>query len=129
MGPPGSSVDRGVSPVVGTILLVGMFTILVSMIGFIILTGGPVTQAPDVEVSIHEDDDGTVYVVVTDPAGLSGTELEVYKEGTFVENFGDASIEPGDMVEVDGSNGEQIQVVYTGGQAERTVIASYEVQN
>ena len=125
----GSDVDRAVSPVVGTILLVGMFTILVSMIGFIILTGGPVTQAPDVEVSIYDDGDGTVYVVVTDPAGLSGTELEVWKNGEFQDNFGDGSIEPGDLVEVDGSSDDELQVVYTGGQAERTVIASHVIQN
>jgi len=87
--------DRGVSPVIGVILMVAITVILAAVIGgFVLGLGGDLQSAPQAQISIEAGNSGTIVVSHEGGDAMEASDLRI---------AGDAS---GDFETVTGFNGE-----------------------
>ena len=134
--------ERGVSPVIGVILMVAITVILAAVIAsFVLGFGGSVNETVQAGVDVSENDDGTATVTWISEGTASS--LEVSVEGVdgnvTLGQVGDsATIEYGDngtdddntvnVTEDEAGNGDvQVTVIGIGSQGTRTVITQEEV--
>ena len=134
--------ERGVSPVIGVILMVAITVILAAVIAsFVLGFGDSVNETVQAGVDVSENDDGTATVTWISEGTASS--LEVSVEGVdgnvTLGQVGDsATIEYGDngtdddntvnVTEDEAGNGDvQVTVIGIGSQGTRTVITQEEV--
>ncbi|PCR89528.1 type IV pilin [Natrinema ejinorense] len=109
--------ERAVSPVIGTVLLVGIVAMTMTLLGTALFGGGLFEQSSSAEFT-YQTESGTVKIGVTDVRGLSADDTEIrIKGGPSCGTWdGSGSIEKGDVTEIDStdcsfSNGDVIQIV------------------
>lgn len=90
---------RSVSVVVGSILLIGLLVVLVSLVGATILSGNYYDPSPKADLVYNEDADGTVAVVVKDVNHLPAddTEIRLRGEGHCTDWNGSGAVDEGDV--------------------------------
>lgn len=124
--------DRGVSVVIGTVLLIGMVTMAMAVLGAAVLSTDLVDQPPRAELVYQEDGSGTVTIGLTDVQTLTAgdTEIKLQGEGSCGTWDGSGDLEEGDTTIVDDSDcpdsleeGDVVQVI-----GDRTLLDTYELQ-
>jgi flagellin-like protein len=146
MMPSLQSTDRGVSPVIGVILMLAVTVTLGAVAGtFVLNLGEDVESTPQVGVSVEQYEDGsglyTVEVQLVSNSGADWVSVENNGAGSYDTNFGDATDydnggggeddvdEVGERVVVTNlapGDSLYIQAGYDGGK--RVVIRTYTVQ-
>ncbi len=118
--------DRGVSPVIGVILMVAITVILAAVIGsFVLGIGGDVQQTPQASLSV-ELNETSQNITIAHEGGDSLTlnDLNVTADGEPVGLAEEGTLKPGETVEgTDNvSSGATIRVIHnpTGGQIVQT---------
>ena len=128
-----STDDDAMSPVVGTVLLVGIVVASMAIISSMVL-GTPFERTPDADLVYSESPDGNVTIAVASVDGLTESNTEVRLQGGHTCDVWDGSddIEVGDAVtvsECDGNDleeGKTIQIIWSSG-SQSALIDSYEV--
>lgn len=124
--------ERAVSVVMGTVMLVGMVSIVMAVLAAGILGAGVFDQTPHAELICQEDDTGTVAIGFTDVRGLSAgnTEIRLQGEGSCGSWDGSGTLEKGDITIVDGGDcpdplepGDVLQVIGSD-----TLLDTYELR-
>lgn len=127
-----SNDDRGVSIVIGTVLLVGIVSIAMAVLGAAILGTDFVDQSPRAEFVYQEDRSGTVAIALSDVQRLIGdeTEIKLRGEGSCGTWEGSGALEDGDLTRVswndcptDLEEGDVLQVI-----GSNTLLDTYELQ-
>lgn len=139
------SSDRGVSPVIGVVLILVITVSLSAIAGaFVLDLGRDVDSSPQVGVSIEQYEDGgglyTVEVVLVSNSGADWISVENNGAGSYDSNFGDATDydnggggeddvdEVGERVVISGlSPGDTLYVQAGYGDDRRVVIQTYTV--
>jgi flagellin-like protein len=141
MSPPSqSSADRGISPVVGTTLLVAIVVVLAAMLTGVLFGFAEALDAPapqmGFETTYHADGvgngDNGAYVNITHVAGETGDGTTIYVvdgDGNQVAWdavwTGDPTVEAGSYVHIDGVNSDgALNPICTGDEAYRVVARS-----
>ncbi|MBZ6496067.1 polymer-forming cytoskeletal protein [Natrinema longum] len=123
--------ERGVSAVIGTVLLIGIVTLVMAVLAAALLGVGLFDQQPDAELSYQEHTDKVV-VGLTDVRDLSAGETEIKLEGEGSCGFWDGSgeLEKGDVTTLESSDcpdsleqGDVLQVI--GG---NVLLGTYELR-
>ena len=114
--------DRGVSPVIGVILMVAITVILAAVIGsFVLGIGGDIQQAPQASLSMEDATATSQNISLSHNGGdtLTLSELKFTVNGSeeasdISTHTGTSSLGPGDSVELDtGTTGEvSIRIVH-----------------
>jgi len=101
--------DRGVSPVIGVILMVAITVILAAVIGgFVLGLGGDLQSAPQAQISIEADAGNAGTVVISHDGGdaMTSTDLVVSEEGgtsvNLEDEYGPDELGVGDSATVGG---------------------------
>lgn len=124
--------DRGVSVVVGTVLLIGMVTMAMAVLGAAVLSTDFIDSPPQAEFVYQEDGNGTVAIGLTDAQGLSAsdTEIRLEGEGSCGTWYGSGTLEKGDITVLDDGDcpksleeGDVLQVISAD-----TLLDTYEVK-
>jgi len=123
--------DRGVSVVVGTVLLIGMVTMSMAVLGAAVLSTDLVDSPPRAEF-VYQEEGGTVSIGLTDVQRLTagGTEIKLQDGGSCGTWDGSGDLEEGDITTVDGSDcgesldkGDVLQVI-----GSETLLDTYELR-
>ena len=143
MSPPRKSSlpgeDRGVSPVIGVVLMIGIFVTITAVIGAFVLGFSPTQAPPDTEMAYIEEGAAGVGVQVVMDTGEevdSGNIEFQLDDGTQCEDWGGSgAISTGDetiLSYCDGEDleeGDTIQVIWTDDTESRSaIIDSYELR-
>ena len=108
--------DRGVSPVIGVILMVAITVILAAVIGAFVLGLGDQASntAPQASFSFDFSDDETVNVTHTGGDTIQNSSLTLNNEDGDEAFFGDGDdqVSTGDRASVSYSDGETIRVIW-----------------
>ena len=124
--------DRGISVVIGTVLLVGIVTITMAVLATAILGTDFIDQSPEADIVYEEDRNGTVLIALADARGLSAenTELQLRGDGSCGSWDGDGTLGKGSVMLLEGSDcpdsleeGDVIQVISSG-----TLVDTYELR-
>ncbi|WP_256413331.1 polymer-forming cytoskeletal protein [Haloterrigena gelatinilytica] len=124
--------DRGISIVIGTVLLVGIVTITMAILATAILGTDFIDQSPEADIVYEEDQNGTVLIALADARGLSAgnTELQLRGAGSCGSWDGDGTLGKGSVTLLEGSDcpdsleeGDVIQVIGSD-----TLIDTYELR-
>lgn len=132
--------NRGVSPVIGVILMVAITVILAAVIGtFVLGLGGDVQQTPQAQLSVEVGDAGS-NVIITHNGGdaLTAGDLRVVLTGASTDDDGfnavtthsSSEFSVGDTATVSGTTGSgqyTVQVIHTPSESiivENTVTTS-----
>lgn len=124
--------DRGISVVIGTVLLVGIVTITMAVLATAILGTDFIDQSPEADIVYEEDQNGTVLIALADARGLSAenTELQLRGEGSCGSWDGDGTLGKGSVMLLEGSDcskslekGDVIQLIGSD-----TLIDTYELR-
>ena len=126
------TVDRGVSVVLGMVLLVGIVTIAMALLATAILGIDFLDESPSADVVYEEDDDGTVLIALADARGLSAgdTDIRLQNVGDCATWDGSGTLGKGDTTVIDSSDcpdsfeaGDVIQVIGSD-----VLVDSYELR-
>ncbi|QSG01600.1 type IV pilin [Natranaeroarchaeum sulfidigenes] len=131
--------DRGVSPVIGVVLMIGIFVTMAAVIGAFVLGFSPTQAPPDTEMAYIEEGAAGVGVQVVMDTGEevdSGNIEFQLDDGTQCEDWGgNGAISTGDetiLSYCDGEDleeGDTIQVIWTDDTESRSaIIDSYELR-
>ncbi|NUC73165.1 polymer-forming cytoskeletal protein [Haloterrigena sp. SYSU A558-1] len=124
--------DRGISIVIGTVLLVGIVTITMAILATAILGTDFIDRSPEADIVYEEDQNGTVLIALADARGLSAgnTELQLRGAGSCGSWDGDGTLGKGSVTLLEGSDcpdsleeGDVIQVISSG-----TLVDTYELR-
>ncbi|AGB32806.1 Type II secretory pathway component [Natrinema pellirubrum DSM 15624] len=124
--------DRGVSVVVGTVLLIGMITMAMAVLGAAVLSTDLVDSPPRAEFVYQEDGNGTVAIGLTDVQKLTadGTEIKLEGEGSCGMWGSGGDLEEGAVTTVEDGDcpdsleeGDVIQII-----GAETLIDTYELR-
>jgi flagellin-like protein len=124
--------DRGVSPVIGVILMVAITVILAAVIAsFVLGFGDSVSENVNAGASISENDDGTG--TVTWVSEGTATKLNVSADGTDYEittvgGVAEISTDAGAEVTVSSTRTYTVTVTAVNDNGQRTVVAQKEVE-
>ena len=100
---------RGVSPVIGVILMVAITVILAAVIGsFVLGIGGDVEAAPQASLSLNDTDKGLVH---QGGDSLEKSEINVTGGVTLATSASD-TLEPGGTWGLNGTAGSTVRVVH-----------------
>lgn len=114
------TVDRGISVVLGMVLLVGIVTITMALLATAVLGVDFLDQAPSADIVYEEDGNGTVLIALADARGLSAddTDIRLQNEGDCATWDGSGTLEKGDTMVLDASDcpksleeGDVLQVI------------------
>jgi len=126
--------DRGVSPVIGVILMVAITVILAAVIATFVMNMGPdEEQAPTSSWDFEWDGSDTVTISHDGGQDANGAELTIKESsgaaGVTVNQFGSGTVSAGDETTVTGlSGGETIEIVWNADQSDKSdILATYEV--
>jgi len=131
--------DRGVSPVIGVVLMIGIFVTITAVIGAFVLGFSPTQAPPDTEMAYIEEGAAGVGVQVVMDTGEevdSGNIEFQLDDGTQCEDWGESgAISTGDetiLSYCDGEDleeGDTVQVIWTDDTESRSaIIDSYELR-
>jgi flagellin-like protein len=130
--------ERGVSPVIGVILMVAITVILAAVIAsFVLGFGDQVSQSVQAGADVSENDDGTATVTwiqegnadhLNVSAGGNSTDITQVGNTLTIQAGGDADAGEDDYVNVGSGGTYQVTVVAVGSGGTRTVIAQEEVE-
>ena len=99
--------NRGVSPVIGVVLLVAIAVTLMATVGVFIVGLGPGEQTPRGEL-LFAQEEGNVSITVASGEGLVAEELSIRVDNEDAcledENAWSGSLQDGDVTKVTGSN-------------------------
>ena len=128
--------ERGVSPVIGVILMVAITVILAAVIGtFVLGLGDNVNSTPQASWDFDLADDGTLTITHNGGDTITASQLTVESENIDGASPFSGEVTAGSSGTVDLSSqsvagGETIRVVYTAqGGGNSNVIATFEVPN
>lgn len=125
-----TAADRGVSPVIGTVLLVSIAVMMAAIIGVFVLGGGPNQPPPETEFVYHESD-GDVTVVLASRTAVEG-EIEIRdQDDTDSAITWQGPIETGNDKTTDWGPDEDdtLQLIWTNPSGSQSVLVdTYEVQ-
>ena len=137
--------ERGVSPVIGVILMVAITVILAAVIGtFVLGLGEDVNSTPQATWDFEVDNDNNNVNItheggdtidrsrlsVSSSGSIDATDLSDEDTDDVVNAFPDEQVSSGDSVTINAEDesGETIQVVYTAeGGGNSNVIATYDI--
>lgn len=132
--------DRAVSPVIGVVLMIGIFAILMAAIGAFVVGFSPTQPPPDTEMAYVEDGASGVGLQVVmdvgDEVDAENVEFQL-DDGTACDGWdGSGPIETGDetmILDCDGTDqldpGDRVQAIWSDGTGSRSaVLDSYEVR-
>jgi flagellin-like protein len=103
--------DRGVSPVIGTVLMIGITVVAMSMVSAVILTHVTNLGSSPPNVILDTETDQDTYTITV--GGGSPEQLTVYVNGTNYQTI--ENVDLGDQVQVENPrNGTEIIVTVTG---------------
>jgi len=112
---------RGISPIIGIVLLVSIVVITMSMIGFAVLDYDLAQSESEPEVVVV-DGDGEIKIGIERAEGLSSEDLTVQTEDGETCTLGESGdLEAGDVVTIDPSSGcdvqdgSTLQLIWDGG--------------
>lgn len=103
--------DRGVSPVIGVILMVAITVILAAVIGSFVLGLGDQVDSTAPQASISGDYDSTAQTVTFTHNGgdsMETSNIKVKYDGNTVEGFGDTTFSAGSQLTVGDTNGPAV---------------------
>lgn len=124
--------ERGISVVIGTVLLVAIVAITMAIIAAALLGGDFYDRSPSADIIYEEDADGSVLIALTDVRGLSAgnTEIKLENGGSCGYWDGSGTLGKGDATTVEGSDcsesleeGDVIQVI-----GAQTLLDTYELR-
>lgn len=120
--------DRGVTPVVGLVLLVAVVVVLAGVAaGFLFTTGGVLSDpAPTVSLAVEGTDDGNVVIEHAGGDSVDGDELEIRggePVGGLPETFG-----PGTTIEIEPEE-DELRVTWNDGDGGGSVLDSVDVDS
>lgn len=115
-----SGEDRGVSPVIGIVLMVAITVVLAAVIGAFVLGMGDEIGGDNVQASLSFEGDADSGVTVSHNGGDSFEDAEI--RGDAVDTEGSISLSPGESEDITVSGEGDLNVVVGD-----TVIGSYEV--
>ncbi len=116
---------------VGTVLLIGMVTMSMAVLGAAVLSTDLVDSPPRAEF-VYQEEGGTVSIGLTDVQRLTagGTEIKLQDGGSCGTWDGSGDLEEGDITTVDGSDcgesldkGDVLQVI-----GSETLLDTYELR-
>lgn len=107
--------ERGVSPVIGVILMVAITVILAAVIGtFVLGLGDQVsTTSPQAQFSFESDGAGSVTVTHDGGDTIDSANLNILTNGTDASNQFSGSVSAGTSVTVSASSDEVVRVVWS----------------
>jgi len=118
--------NRGVSPVIGVILMVAITVILAAVIGtFVLGLGDSLEQAPQAQLDAEVDDSGNLDISHNGGDSIAETELRItvedetddFDSSSFTLTGGDTDFNVGDTIEITsaspGSGDKQVRVIHT----------------
>ena len=118
--------DRGVSPVIGVILMVAITVILAAVIGAFVLGLGDNMGDSGPQASLSFDGDTTNDVTITHNGGddLEGATLA----GSAVSGGSEFTLAPGEQIDANGDIGATLSTGTLNMVVDDTVVGSYEVE-
>ena len=120
--------ERGVSPVIGVILMVAIVVILAAVIGFFVLgLGSEQNSAPQASFTFSSSGANTV---ITHDGGdtLDGSKVSIVGASPITGGAFPASISAGDSATVTTpASGTEIRIVYENDNGQTSTLASYTV--
>lgn len=126
------SAERAVSVVIGTVLLLAIVVILMSILASAVLGVDFLDRSPSADIVYEEDENGTVLIALADARGLSAdnTEIRLRTEGTCRTWDGSGTLGKGDAMLLEGSDcpesleeGDVLQVI-----GAQTLLDTYELR-
>lgn len=133
--------DRGVSPVIGVVLMVGIFVIVAAVIGAFVLGFSPTQPAPETELAFIESGGSlsagvTIVPDVGDDLDADNVVVQLEDGSTCEAWDGEDTISTGDtthLTDCDGTDrldsGDIIQIVWTDDTvSQSSIIATYEIR-
>lgn len=121
--------NRGVSPVIGVILMVAITVILAAVIGaFVLGFAGNLSDTPPTAQFSYDYDDGEGEIEITHEGGefINTNQLEITRNGNPTDNqFSDTydTIETGDSLVLDESGiatGDEIRIIWEASSGDRS---------
>jgi cytoskeletal protein CcmA (bactofilin family) len=122
--------DRGLSSVIGVVLLIGIAVMVMAVLAVSVLGGGMFEVNPDADLVYVEDPSGEVTIAVEGARGLTAgdTRISLRNGGDCRGWPGTGDVEAGDTVEIDSGDcsfgvGDTLQVIGSS-----TLVDTYEVR-
>lgn len=128
VGRRGARGDRGVSPVVGSVLLVAIAILLASALVYGFLSLGEEREPqPDVALDLEAADDGVVHRLVHEQGDRLDGEQVTLRGAADPDALGESALTAGGRVELYAVDSE-IEVVYTGDHGTTYLLGTFEAE-
>lgn len=122
--------NRAVSPVIGSVLFVGIIVILIGLLSSPVLLALGEETEPSTEFKIEHNSDGTATVIYWNGNPIQASRVTIQVEGSTVDNqFMDEypeQIRPGNEVTVEVDEGNTLRVIWINKKGTRSAILEEE---
>ncbi len=128
-----NALERGVSPVIGVVLLVAIAVLSMAVVGAFVLESGPNQPPPDTNVVMDQNGDGDITLVLASSTPIPG-DLEIRNESNELCHTWEGVIEQGDTIkeedfDEDCESPDELRIIWVDSSGSQSVlIETYDLE-